>query len=122
MSVLPPQSDITILSRLATMKRPRLLLRTARFGLADYRREADLRRILRLPATPAPGPATVQRLIELEERMETERLRPAHEMGATWRAARHVEVLIALIAEASFLVSQPLADAGKPDSAQSSSV
>ncbi len=31
---------------LANLRRPRLLIRAARFGLQDYRRDRDLRRLL----------------------------------------------------------------------------
>jgi len=97
-----------IIATLASTHRPRLLLRTARIGLAEYVRETDLRRILRLPATPAPGPATVQALIELEARHEDQRTRPPHEAGDTWRPSRHVEVLIALLAEAQLMAFVPV--------------
>ncbi|HPD92896.1 MAG: hypothetical protein H6900_07400 [Rhodobacter sp.] len=96
-------SILSVLSALATIRRPRLLLRTARHGTADYRRETDLKRVLRLPATPAPGAATLHRLIDLEAQHDAMRTRPLDEVGNPWRAARHVEILIALIAEASLL-------------------
>jgi hypothetical protein len=103
MSCQSREPIVTVLSTLAQIKRPRLLLRTARHGTTDYNRATDLRRILRLPATPPPGAATVRALIELEDQQEALRTRPAHEIGNPWRAARHVEVLIALIAEAQLM-------------------
>lgn len=103
MTFVPRDPVIDLLADLAAIRRPRLLLRTARHGTAEYNRTTDLRRILRLPATPAPGLATVRALIELESRHEDLRTRPAHEAGNPWRAARHVEVLIALIAESRLL-------------------
>lgn len=105
MSCLPAESIMTLLSELAAMKRPVMLLRTARHGTLDYNRDGELRRILRLPATPAPGPQTLARLIELEAQHDQCRTRPMHEAGNPWRAAQHVEVLIALIAEARLLAS-----------------
>lgn len=105
MSCLPPDSILTLLSGLSTMRRPTMLLRTARHGTLDYNRDSDLRRILRLPATPAPGVQTLSRLIELEAQHDHCRTRPPHEAGNPWRAAHHVEVLIALIAEARLLAS-----------------
>ena len=96
-------SIVSLLDTLAHASRPRLLLRAARMGTMDYRREVDLRRILRLPVTPAPGPATVRSLIALEAEMEMLRIRPCDETGETWRAARHVEVMIALMAEARLM-------------------
>jgi len=96
-------SIVSLLDTLAGARRPRLLLRAARMGIMEYRREVDLRRVLRLPATPAPGPATVRALLALEEEMEMLRIRPCHESGDTWRPARHVEVMIALMAEARMM-------------------
>jgi len=107
MSLLPRESLVNTLAELATTHRPRMLLRTARHGTLDYNRESDLRRILRLPATPAPGLATLRRLIELEAMHNNQRTRPPHEVGNPWRPARHVEVLIALIVEAR-LLAQPV--------------
>jgi len=85
----------TILRRL---RRPKLLIRAARFGLADYDRERDLRRLMHAPAAPAPGRA-VTRLIEAEARLEDIR----KSGGAAYSPARHVEILIALMAEARLL-------------------
>ena len=103
MSCHLPESLVAALSDLVTIRRPGLMLRAARFGTLDYNREVDLRRILRLPATPRPGAASLRRLIDLEAEHEALRTRPPHEVGNPWRAARHVEVLIALIAEARLL-------------------
>ncbi|WP_323037476.1 DUF6477 family protein [Pararhodobacter sp.] len=111
MSCQDRESIVTVLQTLARIKRPQLLLRTARHGTRDYNRNTDLRRILRVPATPPPGVATVRALIELEAWQNEMRTRPPHEIGTPWRAARHVEVLIALIAEAGIMaeVVQPVA-------------
>lgn len=103
MSFQHRDSCLSVLNTLAGIRRPQLLLRTARHGTAEYNRATDLRRILRVPATPAPGAATVRALIELEDMQNELRTRPPHEVGNPWRAARHVEVLIALIAEAQLM-------------------
>jgi len=103
MSFQHRDSIVTVMQRLASIKRPRLMLRTARHGTMDYNRSTDLRRILRLPATPPVGVNTVLMLIELEDMQETLRSRPPHEVGNPWRPARHVEVLIALIAESQLM-------------------
>ena len=103
MSCTPRDSILLVLSELTALRRPQLLMRTARHGLADYARDTDLRRILRLPATPPPGVATLRQLIALEAQHDDLRTRPPHEAGNPWRAPRHVEVLIALIAEARML-------------------
>lgn len=81
---------------LATLRRPRLLMRAARFGLAEYRRERDLRRYV-----PVTGSAedTVSSLMSVEERLEATRLAG----DATYSVGRHIEVLIALLAEAQLL-------------------
>ena len=86
---------LTLLKRL---RRPKLLIRAARFGLADYDRDRDLRRLMRAPAALAPRQA-VTRLIEEEARLEEIR----KSGGAGYSPARHVEVLIALMAEARLL-------------------
>jgi len=103
----PPESIVSILTTIRSTNRPRLLLRAARIGTQDYNRETDLRRVLRLPATPPPGAATVRALIELEARLESARKRPFQPVGEdaleSWRPARHVEVMIALIAEARLM-------------------
>ncbi len=81
---------------LADLRRPRLLIRAARFGLTDYRRERDLRRIVAPLATPE---RTLPHLVAEEDRMETSR-----QMGdAGYSIARHIEILIALMAEVRLL-------------------
>lgn len=87
-------SDVRTL--LATLRRPRLLMHAARFGLTEYRRERDLRRLVQTVASPEE---TVPRLIHAEERLEATRV----EGDASYSAARHIEVLIALLAEAQLL-------------------
>lgn len=74
------------------LRRPRLLIDAARAGLADYRRDRDLARI-----TGSSEPrGAVAELLGLEAELESTR-----RSGATgYRPARHVEVMIALLAEA----------------------
>lgn len=81
---------------LETLRRPRLLMRAARFGLAEYRRERDLRRYVDGPASPED---TVNSLMSVEARLEATRIAG----DAAYSVARHIEVLIALLAEAQFL-------------------
>ena len=81
---------------LANLRRPRLLMRAARFGLGDYRRERDLRRLVDGTASPE---VTVPRLIEVEEKLEATRVAG----DASYSVARHIDVLIALLAEARLL-------------------
>lgn len=87
---------------LNALRRPRLLIRAARFGLSDYSRERDLTRLL--GQTRAPGPKqSVGVLLEEEEALEATR----KSGDAGYSIARHVEVLIALIAEARLLARGP---------------
>jgi hypothetical protein len=81
---------------LATLRRPRLLMRAARFGLAEYRRERDLRRFVTVSASTED---TVTSLISAEARLEATRLKG----DISYSVARHIEVLIALLAEAQLL-------------------
>lgn len=78
---------------LAQMRRPRLLIRAARFGVADYRRDRDLRRLI---GRSAPPEDALRLLIRAEHQMEENRRRGE----ATYSIAQHIEVLIALVAEA----------------------
>ena len=87
---------------LANLRRPRLLMRAARFGLGDYRRERDLRRLVDGTASPE---VTVPRLIEVEEKLEATRVAG----DASYSVARHIDVLIALLAEARLLRGADLA-------------
>lgn len=85
-------------SMLANLRRPRLLVRAARHGLQDYRRDRDLRRLI------APGPAitpdaAMAHLLDAEAQIETTR----RAGDASYSIARHVELLIALMAEARLI-------------------
>lgn len=85
---------------LATLRRPRLLIRAAHCGMVDYRRDRDLRRLV--ASTPTPERA-VPRLIAEEERLEQTR----RDGEASYSVARHIEVLIALMAEVRLLPRGP---------------
>ncbi|MFP1645552.1 DUF6477 family protein [Pontitalea aquivivens] len=94
---------MTDLSALVSqLKRPRLLVRAARFGVADYNRGRDLKRILTAPALPAPDAALAGLLAE-ETRLETRRRAGA----ADYCVMRHIDVLIAVMAEARLLPRRP---------------
>lgn len=75
------------------LRRPRLLIRAARFGLADYRRDRDLRRLI---GRTAPPEIALKHLLDEECRTEGER----QNGEATYSVSRHIELLIALVAEA----------------------
>ena len=85
---------------LANLRRPRLLMRAARFGLGDYRRDRDLRRLVKLTGSPRD---TLPHLIRIEERLEATRLSG----DVTYSIAHHIDVLIALLAEARLLRANP---------------
>ncbi|MEH7826943.1 DUF6477 family protein [Gemmobacter denitrificans] len=83
---------------LADLKRPRLLLRAARLGLMDYCRERDLKRLLK--SDPPAGPEkTLRRLMQEEEQLEATRRKG----DASYSISRHVDILIALLAELHLL-------------------
>lgn len=86
------------MSRLARLARPRLLIRAARAGMAHYDRSRDLARVLRGP-TPQTPDAAVRALMECEAEAETRRTAA----DAGYDIARHIEILIALMAEARLL-------------------
>lgn len=85
----------TYMHRLTALTRPRILVRAARLGTAEFNRERCLRRVMQGAAVPAPGQAFDQ-LLEHEAAMNEAR----REGSAAYSAARHVEVLAALICEA----------------------
>jgi hypothetical protein len=87
---------------LAHVRRPRLLVRAARHGLAEYNRKRDLKRIFNLPQAPAPLRA-LDMLISEEARLDEQR----RSEDAAYSIARHVEVLIALMAEAQLAQTHP---------------
>jgi len=86
---------------LAALRRPRLLMHAARFGLGEYRRERDLRRLVRCGGSPEE---TVPSLLLAEEALEVTR----QAGDASYSVARHIEVLIALLAEARLLRQTPV--------------
>lgn len=87
-----------VLGLLADLRRPRLLIRAARIGAQDYRREVCLHRILGYGALPRPGAALMQ-LMEMEGIAEDQR--KAGDAG--YSVSRHVELLVAMMGEARVL-------------------
>ena len=80
--------------QVATLRRPQLLIRAARLGLADYSRSRDLCRLMRVTSAPSPARA-VAKLIDAEGEMEATR----RQGDVSYSVARHVELLIALMGE-----------------------
>ena len=89
---------------LPALKRPQLLVRAARHGMDDYRRDRVLPRLLgdhrRLGAQ-----AALERLIEAEASAERDR----RDGAATYSVTGHVELLIALMSEARLLARRATA-------------
>jgi len=87
-----------ILSMLKTLRRPRLLMRAARIGAEDYRRENHLPRVLGYGVLPRHG-AALLKLIEIEQDLNT--LRTSGD--SSYNLVRHVDILIAMVGEARVL-------------------
>ncbi len=83
------------LQDLSRIHRPRLLISAARCGLPEYCRERDLKRILRCARLPEAR-AIFGRLMDEEAALDSAR----RNVEATYNLGRHIEVLIALMAEA----------------------
>ena len=86
------------MNALAALRRPRLLIRAARFGLVDYNRDRDLKRLVKAQVSPSPARAITALLAEEAALEETRR-----SGDAGYLIARHVEVLIALMGEARLM-------------------
>jgi plasmid stability protein len=87
---------------LPKLRRPRLLVRAAKHGLREYDRKRDLRRIA------GTGPvnnsdAMVAHLADQESQIEANRKSGC----ATYSIARHIEILVALMAEYNLLPRGP---------------
>jgi len=87
-----------LMTLLNTLRRPRLLIRAARFGLSGYSHDRDLTRLISDARLPGPGRAVTQ-LMNIEGDMNAKRKTG----DATYSIARHVEILIALMAEIQLL-------------------
>ena len=87
-----------LLSMLHALRRPSLLMRAARIGAEDYRRDIHLPRQMGEGVLPRHG-AALMRLMEIEAAMDLQR----RDKDASYSLIRHVDVLIAMIGEARFL-------------------
>ncbi|NNE54153.1 MAG: hypothetical protein HKN30_17330 [Sulfitobacter sp.] len=87
-----------LLSMLNALHRPRLMMRAARSGAEDYRRTIYLPRILGYGVLPRHGGAIVK-LMEMEAELEHQRTTS----DASYNLVRHLDVLIAMVAEARLL-------------------
>lgn len=90
-----------LLTQLAHLRRPRLLIRAARIGAQTYRRDARLPRLLGYGVVLRTGPALMA-LIALESEMNERR-----EIGdASYSIADHVDLLTAVMGESQLLRAQ----------------
>lgn len=89
---------------LQSLNRPQLLVRAARVWLPDFNRERSMRRIFPGIVPPSPGRA-FDALMEQEQAIDAIR----REGAASYSAARHIEVLVALIVEARLADGQRMA-------------
>ena len=86
------------LDRLNRTCRPRLLIQAARIGAATYRRNPHLRRLLDVNRAPSSAVA-LSMLMDLEDLMNAQR----QANDASYSAADHVDLLIAMMGEARLL-------------------
>jgi hypothetical protein len=87
-----------VLTQISRLKRPTLLVRTARHGIDGYNRVIHLRRLLKADITPGPGQA-IFKLMELEAMLDLQRTTKREE----YSVAKHVELIVALMCEARIL-------------------
>lgn len=87
-----------ILSMLSALRRPRLLMRAARIGAEDYRRNAHLPRLLGYGQMPRHG-AALMRLVEIEADLNHLRLSE----DSAYSLLRHIDILIAIVGEARIM-------------------
>ncbi|UZD91968.1 DUF6477 family protein [Cognatishimia activa] len=87
-----------VLMRVAQLNRPKLLVRTAKSAVKDYRRETYLARLFPGKAAQKHG-AALQLLLDLENEHNDRRLH----RRAGYSLADHLDVLIALIGEFQLL-------------------
>ena len=87
-----------ILTRLRGIHRPAILVQAGTIGARNYRRGPALRRILGKAPPPRSAVVLVQ-LIDIEADLNARRKKT----DAGYNLVRHIEVMIALIAEAAIL-------------------
>mgnify|MGYP001827845069 CR=1 FL=1 len=87
-----------VISMLHSLRRPTLLMRAARIGSEDYRRDMHLPRLLGYGVMPRHA-AALLRLIDLES--DVNALRIAGD--SSYSLVRHVDLLIAMLGEARIL-------------------
>lgn len=89
-----------LLSMVTALKRPRLLVRAARCGAAEYRRDRHLQRVLGYGGLPRPAVA-LMKLMDIERELDDQRRTD----DTAYSLVRHIDVLIAVMAEAQLMRS-----------------
>lgn len=92
-----------LMSMLNALRRPQLLIRAARHGAQEYRRDRHLQRLLGYGTLPRP-PAAILRLMDIERTLNDQRKQD----DAGYSLPRHVDVLIAMMGEAQLLRASSL--------------
>ncbi len=87
-----------LLSMLTSLRRPRLLVRAARCGAAEYRRDRHLLRLLGYGGLPRPAPA-LMKLMDIERELDDLR----RSGDTAYSLTRHIDVLIAMMGEAQLI-------------------
>ncbi len=95
-----------LISMLHRLHRPELLMRAARIGAEQYVRGTHLPRLLGYGVLPRHGQALLK-LIEIEAELNLQR----KTADAGYNLIRHVDVLIAMVAEARVLRAAQLTKA-----------
>ncbi len=85
-----------LFTRLSQLRRPRLLIRAARWGQTGYSRERHLSRLIGADMAGRCSRKELDALFEEETVMEAKRKAG----DASYSIARHIELLVALLAEA----------------------
>lgn len=86
---------ISPINYLQNLNRPKLLVNAARVWLPDFNRDRSMRRIFPGIVPPAPGRG-FDALVEQEAAIDQIR----RDGAASYSAARHIELLVAMIVEA----------------------
>ena len=95
-------SDVAAM--LNTLRRPKILIRAARAGVIDYRRERDLKKLIRQQGGTCAR-KTIDTLLAEEHRLETTRTSG----DGSYNLHRHITLLTAIIAEARMSESVAMA-------------
>ncbi len=89
---------MTRFQQFPTLRRPRTLVRAARFALGDFRRERHTKQVLRLDRLPSSA-RLLTLLTECELELETMRKNG----DASYSVSRHIIALAALMTEISLI-------------------